>query len=116
MVLKVLTGNTLFDLCHILWRALSDHLSPFDPPIGSHVDHPVSSLHDIKIVLDDDHRVAFVDELVQDTEQSLDVFKVKSCGWLIQDIECATGCASRKLGGELYALRFSPGKRRRALS
>src|SRR5208283_3384663 len=50
----------LVRLGHLLGRALDDHRSSAVAALGAEVDDPVSRLHDVKVVLDDTHRVALV--------------------------------------------------------
>jgi hypothetical protein len=66
-------------------------------------------------VLDDDHRVALVDELMQHVEQLRHVVEVKAGGRLIEDVERAASRAARQLLGELDPLRLAAGQRRRLL-
>ncbi len=64
-------------------------------------------------MLDGDHRVSIVDELLQNGNQLLDVYEVQTARRLIEDVE---GRASRGLGevsGELDALCFAAAQRGR---
>ena len=66
-------------------------------------------------MLDDDDRVARVDEAVQHLEELLDIGEVQTGRGLVEDIQRASGRASRQLGRELDALRLAAGERRRGL-
>src|SRR5690606_26818417 len=59
---------------------------------------------------DDDHRVALLDELVEDLEQLRDVVEVEAGGGLVEDVEGAAGGALGELLGELDALRLAAGE------
>ena len=84
--------------------------------LGAHVDDPVGGLDDVEVVLDDDDRVALVDEAVQDVEQALDVGEVQAGRRLVEDVERAPGGDLRQLGRELDALRLAARQRRRRLA
>ena len=55
----------------------------------SEVDDPVGALHDVEVVLDDDDGVSRIDEPLQNGEQALDVFEVKACRGLVEDVQRA---------------------------
>jgi hypothetical protein len=67
-------------------------------------------------VLDDDDRVAGLDEPVQDLEQLLDVGEVEAGRRLVEDVERLAGRAPRQLGRQLHPLRLAAGQRRRRLA
>jgi len=56
---------------------------------GAKVDDPVGVCHDGLVVLDHDHRLAGVDEPVEQAEQLLDVGEVEAGGRLVQDVDAA---------------------------
>ena len=91
----------------LLGRALRDDLAAAVAALRTHVDDPVGGLHDFEIVLDDDHRVALVDQLMQHVEQLRDVVEMQARGRLVEDVERAPGRAARQFLGELDALRFA---------
>src|SRR6266566_433384 len=53
------------------------------------VDDPVGVRHDRLVMLDDDDRLAGVDEPVEQTEQLLNVSEVEAGGRLVQDVDAA---------------------------
>ena len=57
-------------------RPSGHHLPAGVTTVGPEIDHVVGSLNHVEMVLDEDHRVAGVDELVQRLEQALDVREV----------------------------------------
>jgi hypothetical protein len=70
----------------------------------------------VELVLDGDHGVAIVNELVENGDQLLDIGEVQTTCRLIEDIE---GGFSRGLGqvpGELDSLRLAATQRRRPAS
>ena len=44
--------------------ALGDDLAAFDSPFGAHINNPIGRLNNVKIVLDDNHRVTAVDKAI----------------------------------------------------
>ena len=71
----------------ILRRTLSDDAAARRAALGSEIDDPVSIGDDIEVVLDDDHRVAGVDQSMQDPDQLLDVRHVQSDRRFIEDVQ-----------------------------
>lgn len=74
---------------------------------GAEVDDPVGVRHDGLVVLDDDDRLAGVDESVEQTEQLLDVGEVEAGGRLVEDVDvdalgepmCGLPSRLKRLGG-----------------
>ena len=67
-------------------------------------------------MLDHDDRVAAVDQAVQQVQQLGDVVEVQAGRRLVEDVERPAGGALGQLPGELHALRFAAGERRRRLA
>ena len=103
---------------------------PASPAFRPEVDDPVGLGDHVEIVLDDDDRVAGVDQAVQHAHQLLDVGHVQADGRLVEDVErvlVGSGAAGpagsvggvgpdlRELGDELDALRLAAGERRALL-
>ena len=63
-------------------------------------------------MLDDDGRVAAIDEALQDGKKLPDIVEVQAGGRLIEEIQRAAGVGARELGGELDTLRFAAAKSR----
>ena len=73
-------------------------------------------LDDVEVVLDDDHRVALVDQPVDHQQQLADVLEVQPGGGLVEDVDGAAVGALLQLGSELDALRLAAGERGRRLA
>ena len=80
---------------------------------GAEVDDPVGVRHDRLVVLDDDHRLAGVDEPVEQAEQLLDVGEVEAAGRLVEDVDVAL---LGHVGGQLEPLPLAAGQRRERLA
>ena len=67
-------------------------------------------------MLDDEHRVALVDESLQDEEELADVLEVQTGRRLVEHVDRAAVGALLQLRGELDTLRLTTGERGRGLS
>ena len=67
-------------------------------------------------MLDNNDRIALIDQLVQHIHQHADILKVQSGGRLIKNIERLACIPFGKFGGKLHTLAFATGKRGRRLS
>ena len=99
----------------LLRRALGDHRPAAGATLRTHVDHPVRGLDHVEVVLDDDHRVALVDQRSEQQEQLLGVGEVQAGGRLVEDVDGSPGGSLLQLGRELHALRLAAGQGRRRL-
>ena len=93
-----------------------DELAAGFAAFGADFDDPIGGLDDIEVVLDHQHRVAVVDEVVEHLEQQFDVGEVKSGGWLVEQVESATGGLLYELAGEFDPLGLAAGEGGRRLA
>ena len=89
---------------------------PRDARLGAQVDDPVGRLDHVEVVLDDDDRVAEIDQPVQHVEQLADVVEVQAGRRLVEEVERLAGVGPGQLGGQLDALGLAAGERRRGLA
>ena len=66
-------------------------------------------------MLDDQHRVALVDQPAEHQQQLADVLEVQAGGRLVEHVDGAAGRALLQLRGQLDPLRLAAGQRRRRL-
>ncbi len=66
---------------------MGDDLAAAVAGLGAEVEDPVSFGGDGHVVLDDDHGVALIDEVVEDVDEALDVFEVEADGGFFDQIE-----------------------------
>ena len=92
-------------------RALEDDPAAVVAGARAEVDDPVGVRHDRLVVLDDDDRLAGVDEPVEQAEQLLDVGEVQAGGRLVEDVDAAL---LGHVGGQLEPLPLAAGQRRAA--
>ena len=92
------------DPCDVLGRARRHHLTAAGAAFGTEVDDPVGRLDDIEVVLDDDHRVALLDEFAEHLEQLAHVFEVQPRGRLVEHVDAAPVRSALELRGELHSL------------
>ncbi len=79
------------DLGDLLGRALGD-----DPPAPEaarrpQLDQPVGRLDHVEVVLDDEDRVARVDEPMEDLEELLDIGEMEAGRRLVEDVQGPAG-------------------------
>ena len=86
---------------------------PSWPGARAEVDDPVGVRHDRLVVLDDDHRVAGVDQPVEQAEQLVDVGQVQAGGGLVQHV---VGGLLGHVDGQLEPLAFAAGQRGQRLA
>src|SRR6266702_1237624 len=83
---------------------------PGGAALRTHVDDPVGALDDVEVVLDDDHRVARLDQTIEHVQQPPRVLEVEPGGGLVEDVERPAGADPRQLARELDALRLAAGE------
>ena len=87
--------------------ALEDDPAAVVAGAGAKVDDPVGVRHDRLMVLDDDGRLAGVNEPVEQAEQLVDVGEVEAGGRLVEDVDAAL---LAQVGGELEPLPLAAGQ------
>ncbi len=68
-------------------RSLGDDAAPFVAGTRAHVDDPVAGGDDVEIMLDDNHRIAGVDQSVELHDQPLDVGRVQAGSRFVEHIK-----------------------------
>jgi len=104
------------DLGHFFRRAGSDYEAATCARLGTEVDYPVGRFDDVEIVLDNDHRIAMIDESIEHFKEFCEVVEVEAGRGFIEQIERLAGVGPCEFGGQLDALGFAAGERRRALA
>ena len=113
--LQVRRGAAGLRLCDGVGCARGHDVASFVTGTRSHIDDPVTCRDDTHVVLDDNDRVTGVDECVELDDQLLDVGRMQSRRWFVEDVKCVTtraalefrrkfdalGFAARELGGRL---------------
>ena len=90
---------------------------PASPPSGPSSIDPVGGGDHGGVVLDDDERVAALDEAIEDADEARDVGEVEAGRRLVEHVDRRLGArAGGELGGELEALRLAARERVRALA
>src|SRR5215218_2226500 len=104
---EVLAGQRGAPRDEICGRALKDDLAAVVAGARAEVDDPVGVRHDRLVVLDDDDRLAGVDEPVEEAQQLLDVGEVQAGGRLVEDVDVALLAHA---GGQLEPLPLAAGQ------
>ena len=76
----------------------------------SHVNNIICHLYHIQIMLDNDYRIPLVYQPFKHGHQYADVFKVKSCGRFVKNIDRFPRVAFGKFGSQLHTLALSARK------
>ena len=100
----------------VLGSSGDDYSSAAVASLRSEVDDIVRNLYHVEVMLNENHGVAAVHELLKHLYELMDVGGVEPCGGLVKNIDGFPGGALRKLGGELNTLGFAAGKGCRRLS
>lgn len=74
---------------NLFWCARGDDLPAIKPAAGAHVDEVIGSGNQIEVVFDDDHRIAELDELIEDLEELDDIVRVQADGRFVEEIKRA---------------------------
>ena len=101
---------------HVFRRADGNHPAAADAGFRPHVDQPVGSLDDIKVVLDDDHRIPQVGESVQHVEELSYVVEVQPGRRLVQQVQRPASRWPGKFGREFDSLGLAAGHGRGRLT
>ena len=88
-------------------RSAGDDSPTAAAPFRPEIDHEVRAPDYIKVVLDDDHRVALVNEFVEHVQQLARVLEMKTRRRFVENIERSPCAAPREFAGKFYALRFA---------
>ena len=94
--------NLLYLHTHDSGRVLS--------PFGAKVNYVVCSFNNIKIMLNENNRVARIHKTLKNFYQAVNIRCVKTCGWLVENIHCFAGTSAAELGCKFNTLCFAPGK------
>src|SRR5580693_8418205 len=93
--------------------ALEDDPATVVAGTGTEIDDPVGVRHDRLVVLDDDDRLARVDEPVEQAEKLLDVGEMEASSRLVEDVGATL---LPQVGGELEPLPLAARQRRERLT
>src|SRR5246127_1980248 len=110
---KVLAGVAGLTLGDVFGGAGGDDMAAGVAAFGAEIDDPVGGLDDLEIVLDDEYRVAGLDQRVQNVEELSHIIEMQPGRRLVEDIEGAAGRAARQFLGQLDALRLAARQGRR---
>ena len=107
---EILTGERMRRATDVLGRSLRHDLAAMLASARSHVDHVVGRQDGLGIVLDHDHAVAQVAQVLERGEQPIVVALMKPDRRLVEHIHDA-GQSRADLRGEANALRFAARQR-----
>src|SRR5215469_3480096 len=93
---EVLAGVAGFARGDVFRGAGRDDAAAGVATFRTQVDDPVGGLDDFEIVLDDEHRVAGLDQCMQHIKELAYVIEVQAGGRLVEDVKGASGGAARQ--------------------
>src|SRR5215510_12178307 len=111
-----LSGGRLGDRRNRLRHATGNDVSSRIAAFGAKINQVIGTSNHVEIVLDDDDRVALIDEFVEHVEQLTGVFEVKTGCRLVEDVQGSSRAPPRQFAGELHALRLTSAEGHRRLS
>jgi hypothetical protein len=76
-------------------RAHKEHFAAFVAAFGADVEQPVGALNHVEVVLNDEHGIAQLNQLVEGAEQLSDVLEMEARGGFVEDVE--------RIGGAIHA-------------
>src|SRR6185503_17400863 len=89
----------------------SNYLTAAIAALGTEIDDVVGALDHFQVMLDDDDRMALVDEFVERPEQALDVVKVETGGRFVKNKKRSSLARLRHVRGQFQPLRLAARKR-----
>ena len=110
VVAQVAAGEAVLVLLDLRRRARRHDLAPVAPRARAEVHHPVGLFHGLAVVLDHDHRVADVAQVLERGQELAVVALVEADRRLVEDVHDA-GELAADLAGQADALALAPGKR-----
>ena len=90
----------------IFGGALRDDAAAAGAALGTQIDDPVRFRHDVEVVLDDDHRIAGVDQAMQHLQEFLDIGHVQADRRLVEHVERVLALAARDVQAERIGADF----------
>ncbi len=86
---EIFTGDRVRIFHDLLGCSGRDHLTAVFAGARTDIDNEIGRTHRILIMLDDEHRVTEITEMLERCNQTVIVSLVKSDGWFVQDINNA---------------------------
>ena len=96
-------------LLHIIDRPFPENPSAAGSRFGSHFNHPVRCLQDLRIMIHQNHRISVCQKIRHDRFQPFDIRRMKADGRFIQYIQHAGGAVSHR-PGQLHPLPLPGGQ------
>ena len=107
---KVLRGEGIFRLEHVLQRSLGHQMAAAHPRAGTEIEDVIGLADRVLVMLDDDHGISQIAQPPQRADQPVVVALVQADARLVQHIQ-HTGQARTDLRRKPDALRLAAGER-----
>merc|ERR1711965_260308 len=92
-ILPRVTGRMLG---HLLRRARNKDLAPFITPLRTEINDPVRATNHVKVVLNADDRIPFINKTLHHIHQLVHVIEAETRGGFIDEVERFTGGPARE--------------------
>ena len=77
----------MFVLEQILIRPGEHHLAALFSSLGSEIDDMIAFFNDLRVMLDDDHRILIGAQALQNLDETATVARVETDGRLVEDVK-----------------------------
>jgi len=84
---KILPCIGFLHFCHLKWCACCNDLTPFVATFGPKINNIIRTFYHIKIMLNNDYRIAFVDQFIKNRNKLSDIVEMQSGRRLIEYIK-----------------------------
>jgi len=70
---------------NVFGRAVRDDMTAFVARVGPQVNDPIGTFDDVKVMLDDEHRMTAIDEPLKSFQQNANVVEVQAGGRFVEE-------------------------------
>jgi len=95
---------------NVLRRPCENKPASLVPAVRPKINDIVRGFYHVQIMLDDQDRIAAVNQALQDLQEFIHVGKMQACGGLIQNVKSAACGRLTQFTGKLDPLRLTAGK------
>ena len=88
----------------LLWGPGGNNGAAARASFWPHINDPVRRLNDVKVVLDDDHRITLIYQPPEDDQQFPDVLKVQAGRRFVEHVDRASGRTFLQFGTQFHSL------------
>ncbi|MNL47401.1 hypothetical protein D3C87_1701900 [compost metagenome] len=94
-LLQKVAREAILYLRYFLRRAFGDNAAAFRTTFRAYVDDMVGHLDHVEVMLDDEDRISFFNQFIQNIEQMADILKMQPGGRFVKNIQGFAGISFR---------------------